>query len=80
MRMILVTPFVGVWIEIEMGRQCLLLKIVTPFVGVWIEIIGLVAFGATALVTPFVGVWIEISVPPLVCMSYHRHSLRGSVD
>ena len=57
-----VTPFVGVWIEIErMGlhSRC---RRVTPFVGVWIEIFS----GEPAeinhwIVTPFVGVWIEMN-------------------
>ncbi len=35
---VLVTPFVGVWIEILNPIVVPLLKIVTPFVGVWIEI------------------------------------------
>ena len=35
----LVTPFVGVWIEINYNLQLSQLPIVTPFVGVWIEII-----------------------------------------
>ena len=35
---IAVTPFVGVWIEIQVLRKEILLHGVTPFVGVWIEI------------------------------------------
>ncbi len=35
---ILVTPFVGVWIEILETVQRILSMAVTPFVGVWIEI------------------------------------------
>ena len=57
--LILVTPFVGVWIEtvpLSVREQPIM---VTPFVGVWIE----TSVTATALlsrvVTPFVGVWIE---------------------
>ncbi len=36
---IIVTPFVGVWIEIYWDGHCLITNFVTPFVGVWIEII-----------------------------------------
>ena len=36
---IAVTPFVGVWIEIEeMRKFASMCGLVTPFVGVWIEI------------------------------------------
>ena len=34
----MVTPFVGVWIEIKVGRDYHESREVTPFVGVWIEI------------------------------------------
>ena len=34
----LVTPFMGVWIEIEMDRNNIIDACVTPFMGVWIEI------------------------------------------
>ena len=57
-----VTPFVGVWIEIEDTLQFSGLVIVTPFVGVWIEICTMVKVWLTNYqVTPFVGVWIEIT-------------------
>ena len=36
--MILVTPFVGVWIEIDTCPFLIHRANVTPFVGVWIEI------------------------------------------
>ena len=36
-----VTPFVGVWIEIYQTKQPKLNADVTPFVGVWIEIFWL---------------------------------------
>ena len=35
---IAVTPFVGVWIEIEEFLHSMVVRFVTPFVGVWIEI------------------------------------------
>lgn len=34
-----VTPFVGVWIEIEPGQEPTAEQLVTPFMGVWIEIV-----------------------------------------
>ena len=34
-----VTPFVGVWIEIQVTPFSAISTIVTPFVGVWIEIL-----------------------------------------
>ena len=35
---VVVTPLVGVWIEIEIGEDLECDEIVTPLVGVWIEI------------------------------------------
>ena len=35
---LMVTPFVGVWIEILQDFQKDIRLLVTPFVGVWIEI------------------------------------------
>ena len=35
---IAVTPFVGVWIEIDLNNRIEFTITVTPFVGVWIEI------------------------------------------
>ena len=35
---IAVTPFVGVWIEIDLKDALVTQYAVTPFVGVWIEI------------------------------------------
>ena len=55
----LVTPFVGVWIETHTTDAEKAAAKVTPFVGVWIETLkengGIFEHG----VTPFVGVWIE---------------------
>ena len=57
---IAVTPFVGVWIEINFSCVALRDTFVTPFVGVWIEMIVLSLRLKAERVTPFVGVWIEI--------------------
>ena len=63
MRNLLVTPFVGVWIETWSHYYCLSWYHVTPFVGVWIETyLGKLGKYYGSLVTPFVGVWIETSV------------------
>ena len=57
----LVTPLVGVWIEILRTLHFQLLIIVTPLVGVWIEMIAkLLLNNLYGKVTPLVGVWIEI--------------------
>ena len=55
-----VTPFVGVWIEIDCIQHIQHSVVVTPFVGVWIEIIINLYVALALGVTPFVGVWIEI--------------------
>ena len=75
----MVTPFVGVWIEITTHIHTLKRDIVTPFVGVWIEI----CYSGQKLYS-------EPSLPSWECglkyksinilMFYVSHSLRGSVD
>ena len=55
-----VTPFAGVWIEIDMGKNAYLFNTVTPFAGVWIEMRVSCVFHMVCAVTPFAGVWIEI--------------------
>ena len=57
---LIVTPFVGVWIEISSMIFVVLMIPVTPFVGVWIEIYHSPCCHLLQKVTPFVGVWIEI--------------------
>gem|GEM_PF-6912323 len=57
-----VTPFTGVWIEIDWNKTNNEDLPVTPFTGVWIEIFGQAKIDGACLVTPFTGVWIEISV------------------
>ena len=77
-----VTPFTGVWIEMEHGgaRACSGFR-VTPFTGVWIEIEKLqIANQSISNVTPFTGVWIEIAIRFLSIILLLRHSLHGSVD
>ena len=55
-----VTPFAGVWIEIEADGKRIANLNVTPFAGVWIEIVVCLGFIRLGTVTPFAGVWIEI--------------------
>ena len=57
----LVTPFMGVWIEILQYLPLLAIRQVTPFMGVWIEISLSFLIRPSISVTPFMGVWIEIS-------------------
>ena len=56
----LVTPFMGVWIEIFQRYARSAVIFVTPFMGVWIEIERLWPLLLACGVTPFMGVWIEI--------------------
>ena len=58
----LVTPFAGVWIEIEDIEKMVKTTLVTPFAGVWIEIGQKNHRRGYQGVTPFAGVWIEITV------------------
>ena len=55
-----VTPYAGVWIEIEQTKAVDDEITVTPYAGVWIEIF-IRSFPKHAMfVTPYAGVWIEI--------------------
>ena len=56
---LLVTPYVGVWIETFDLSSKKLFTAVTPYVGVWIETYGLRNAIDYGTVTPYVGVWIE---------------------
>ena len=76
----IVTPFVGVWIEMSLAIKSQTEQAVTPFVGVWIEITSAGKEERVGGVTPFVGVWIEISVSCPTARNPCSHSLRGSVD
>ena len=58
-RQIIVTPFVGVWIETFLIGYIVFGFLVTPFVGVWIETLTIGEEVISWIVTPFVGVWIE---------------------
>ena len=58
----LVTPLVGVWIEILSKIHMISSIRVTPLVGVWIEIVKYESSFLPVKVTPLVGVWIEITI------------------
>ena len=75
-----VTPFAGVWIEMNFGGGTANERIVTPFAGVWIEIVLSFPSSTDQMVTPFAGVWIEIFRVFKVHDICQCHSLRGSVD
>ena len=76
----LVTPFVGVWIEIWKETMKMIQHLVTPFVGVWIEIAlsrgHLLVISCHSLRG---SVDWNILCDSVLLHSY-RHSLRGSVD
>ena len=57
----IVTPFMGVWIEITNIYTRVSVDDVTPFMGVWIEMMHKNRETSLGQVTPFMGVWIEIS-------------------
>ena len=76
----LVTPFAGVWIEIEDTGHHYSANSVTPFAGVWIEIQADRPLRMLSSVTPFAGVWIEIIQYQDEEKGLARHSLCGSVD
>ena len=76
----MVTPFMGVWIEISYLNLNFKVTTVTPFMGVWIEILICPFPTVQKAVTPFMGVWIEISIDHIIISNLNSHSLYGSVD
>ncbi len=76
----MVTPYVGVWIEIFWFITILILSIVTPYVGVWIEILVGCGEQSQIDVTPYVGVWIEIKSECIELPDKQGHPLCGGVD
>ena len=75
----IVTPFMGVWIEITNIYTRVSVDDVTPFMGVWIEMMHKNRETSLGQVTPFMGVWIEIGKINKN-QFYNSHSLYGSVD
>ena len=65
-----VTPYAGVWIEIDVSLQDLTIHIVTPYAGVWIEIRIFWKNTNTHFVTPYAGVWIEIADPTAIVSTW----------
>ena len=77
---LIVTPFVGVWIETYVSWNQSQEAVVTPFVGVWIETRRKYISIASQRVTPFVGVWIETNSERKFVETIDSHTLRGCVD
>ena len=75
-----VTPYAGVWIEIDKYHEDIVSFQVTPYAGVWIEITKEFVNVADIPVTPYAGVWIEIFLSVFAHQLRFSHSLRGSVD
>ena len=62
LNVLLVTPYVGVWIETILNLIRTSGIIVTPYVGVWIETPTVQELKNLSEVTPYVGVWIETPI------------------
>ena len=59
-RLLVVAPLVGAWIEIICVFESVRKRTVAPLVGAWIEISGMIGTTQTHWVAPLVGAWIEI--------------------
>ncbi len=75
-----VTPYVGVWIEMKRNPGLNGIRQVTPYVGVWIEINSWFIRAISSCVTPYVGVWIEMKMCMANTIPRFRHPLCGGVD
>ena len=76
----MVTPFVGVWIEIYTRSAYTPKKTSLPSWECGLKLDILKTFNDPDFVTPFVGVWIEIQKSQRGLPEKKGHSLRGSVD
>ena len=75
-----VTPFLGVWIEIDDATEAIEGVEVTPFLGVWIEI-GVIAGVITWLITSLPSWECGLKYDHISCKYIDLcHSLLGSVD
>ena len=77
---LIVTPFVGVWIEISSLALSLLPRFRHSLRGSVDWNWPTSATNSFPFVTPFVGVWIEICIHITQLTPKECHSLRGSVD
>ena len=55
-----VTPYTGVWVEMEIQYLPVAPISVTPYTGVWVEINVFLPTIPSTAVTPYTGVWVEI--------------------
>ena len=60
MKMPLVAPYTGAWIEIVAQHSPCYTYLVAPYTGAWIEIPDCNNVFKAALVAPYTGAWIEI--------------------
>ncbi len=79
-RIELVAPLVGAWIEIVLSKGESSPGEVAPLVGAWIEIFFDVNIVVFDLVAPLVGAWIEIPSAFERNTDNMSRSPRGSVD
>ena len=78
--LILVTPFVGVWIETPENSYSLVIGRSHPSWVCGLKHAQLEENIVRAAVTPFVGVWIETLRTSPTSTYLRRHTLRGCVD
>ena len=76
---LLVTPFVGVWIETMQVRKRPERSTVTPFVGVWIETLGINPSTSNVGSHPSWVCGLKL-VRKRRCSNARSHTLRGCVD
>ena len=78
--LLVVTPYVGVWIETLLRHIFFTQVQVTPYVGVWIEtVINGRVYNFNG-VTPYVGVWIETLITCFTSASIKSHPAWEYMD
>ena len=59
---VMVAPYMGAWIEIELRFGSCEVSMVAPYMGAWIEICSLTMYLNNGIVAPYMGAWIEINL------------------
>ena len=73
LKLVLVVPYIGTWIETTMKKKHLIRKSVVPYIGTWIETRLFADHLRITLVVPYIGTWIETLI---ILNSFPAHSCR----
>ena len=73
---IVVSPYIGEWIEISSDNSSINSDKVSPYIGEWIEIRKRASRSNEMKVSPYIGEWIEILATSMICPNCTRLTLH----